>query len=304
MTLKLGTRGSDLALEQTESVRDAVRAETERVIVETSGDAFEGEIEELGVQGAFVRDLDVRVVEGGLDGAVHSMKDMPTERPDNLEVAAVLERGKSGDVLVSEEGYTLDELPEGATVGTSSKRRKAQLFRERGDLSVEGLRGNVDTRVEKVTGRYDGDDETEYDAAVLSEAGIERLGLDTPYERLPPDRFVPSANQGIVAVVAVDGTDAFETLHGADDPRTRVVATAERVVLSRVGGGCIAPIGVHASIEGDKIRIRGDGLSGDGEESVNIDRRYPLQSYIEGAEEFADEMVERGADELVREASE
>jgi len=227
--------------------------------------------------------------------------------PEGLEVAAVLERGKSGDVLVSEEGWALDELPEGATVGTSSKRRRAQLLRERGDLNVEGLRGNVDTRVEKVTGAYDGDSEgddgPEYDAAVLSEAGIERLGLEAPYEPLPVDRFVPSANQGIVAVVAVDGTDAFETLHEADDPRTRVVATAERIVLSRVGGGCIAPIGVHASIEGDKIRIRGDALSGDGEDSVNIDRRYPVQSYIEGAEGFAKEMVERGADELIRGAS-
>lgn len=303
MTLKLGTRGSDLALEQTERVQNALHAETERVIVETSGDAFEGEIAELGVQGAFVRDLDLRVVEGELDGAVHSMKDMPTERPDDLEVAAVLERGFSCDVLVSADGYTLDELPEGATVGTSSKRRKAQLLRERGDLNVEGLRGNVDTRVDKVTGEYDGDDETEYDAAVLSEAGIERLGLDAPYEPLPFDGFVPSANQGIVAVVAVDGTDAFEALHEADHPRSRVVATAERIVLSRVGGGCIAPIGVHAKVEGDKIRIRSDALSADGEDSVNIDRRYPVQSYIEGAEEFADEMVKRDADELVREAS-
>ncbi|MFP4188262.1 MAG: hydroxymethylbilane synthase [Halobacteriales archaeon] len=297
--MKLGTRGSDLALEQVRHVEDALPYDydVERVVVETSGDSFEGDIAELGTQGAFVRELDLRVVDGELDGAVHSMKDMPTERPDDLEVAAVLRRAPEHDVLVSTDGAALDELDEGAVVGTSSRRRRAQLLRERDDLNVERLRGNVDTRVEKVV---DGD----YDAAVLSEAGLDRLDLDAPYTRLPLDGFVPSANQGIVAVVALDGTDAFERIAEADDKKTRVVATAERVVLSRVGGGCIAPIGVHARIEGDRIRIRADVLSSNGDESVSLDRRYSVESYIEGAHEMADEMVDRGADELLREASE
>jgi hydroxymethylbilane synthase len=203
---------------------------------------------------------------------------------------------------VTPEGATLDELEEGATVGTSSRRRRAQLLRERDDLNVERLRGNVDTRVEKVL-----DDETAYDAAVLSEAGIVGLELDVEYdmgyERLPIDGFVPSANQGIVAVVAVDGTDEFERLTRADHKRTRVVSTAERVVLSRVGGGCIAPVGVHARIKGDRMRLRADALSSDGDESVNLDRRYDVRSYIEGAEELAEEMIDRGAKELLREAA-
>jgi hydroxymethylbilane synthase len=297
--VKLGTRGSDLALEQARRVEEALPYDydVERVVVETSGDAFEGDIAELGTQGAFVRELDMRVVEGELDGAVHSMKDMPTERPEGLEVAAVLKRSPEHDVLVTPEGAELDELDEGTTVGTSSRRRRAQLLRERGDLNVERLRGNVDTRVEKVV-------EGEYDAAVLSEAGVDRLGLEVPYTRLPIEGFVPSANQGIVAVVAVDGTEAFDSIAEADHRRTRVVATAERIVLSRVGGGCIAPIGVHARIEGDRIRLRADVLSTDGGESVSLDRRYPVESYIEGAEEMAGEMVDRGADELLREASE
>jgi len=300
--VKLGTRGSDLALEQTQRAQDALGFDTESVVVETSGDSFEGDIQELGTQGVFVRELDLRVVDGELDAAVHSMKDMPTERPEGLEVAAVLERVASHDVLVTEEGKTLDELEEDATVGTSSRRRRAQLLRERDDLNVERLRGNVDTRVEKVL-----DDETAYDAAVLSEAGIVGLELDVEYEveyeRLPIDGFVPSANQGIVAVVAVDGTDEFERLTQADHKRTRVVSTAERIVLSRVGGGCIAPVGVHARIEGDRIRLRADALSSDGDESVNLDRRYDVRSYIEGAEELADEMIDRGAKELLREAA-
>lgn len=300
--MKLGTRGSDLALEQTQRVQDALSFETEAVVVETSGDSFEGDIEELGTQGVFVRELDLRVVDGDIDAAVHSMKDMPTERPEDLEVAAVLERVASHDVLVTPEGATLEELEEGATVGTSSRRRQAQLLRKRDDLSVERLRGNVDTRVEKVL-----DDETAYDAAVLSEAGVVGLELDEEYdvgyERLPLEEFVPSANQGIVAVVAMDNTDEFELLTQADHKRTRVVATAERIVLSRVGGGCIAPVGVHAQIQGDRILIRTDALSSDGKESVNLDRRYDIRSYIEGAEEIAEEMIERGAKELLREAA-
>ena len=300
--MKLGTRGSDLALEQTQRVQDALSFETEAVVVETSGDSFEGDIEELGTQGVFVRELDLRVVDGDIDAAVHSMKDMPTERPEDLEVAAVIERVASHDVLVTPEGATLEELEEGATVGTSSRRRQAQLLRKRDDLSVERLRGNVDTRVEKVL-----DDETAYDAAVLSEAGVVGLELDEEYdvgyERLPLEEFVPSANQGIVAVVAMDNTDEFELLTQADHKRTRVVATAERIVLSRVGGGCIAPVGVHAQIQGDRILIRTDALSSDGKESVNLDRRYDIRSYIEGAEEIAEEMIERGAKELLREAA-
>jgi len=274
----------------------------ERVVVETSGDSFEGDIEKLGKQGVFVRELDLRVADGDLDAAVHSMKDMPTERPEGLEVAAVLERSASHDVLVTEDGGTLDELKEGATVGTSSRRRKAQLLRERDDLEIESLRGNVDTRVEKIL-----DDETVYDAAVLSEAGIVGLNLDAEYgveyERLPLDTFVPSANQGVVAVVAMDDTDAFERLTQADHKGTRVVATAERIVLSRVGGGCIAPIGVRATVQGDRILIRADVLSSDGNESVNLNRRYDLRSYIEGAKEIADEMIDRGAKELLRGAA-
>ena len=300
--MKLGTRGSDLALEQTQRVQDALSFETEAVVVETSGDSFEGDIEELGTQGVFVRELDLRVVDGDIDAAVHSMKDMPTERPEDLEVAAVLERVASHDVLVTPEGATLEELEEGATVGTSSRRRQAQLLRKRDDLSVERLRGNVDTRVEKVL-----DDETAYDAAVLSEAGVVGLELDEEYdvgyERLPLEEFVPSANQGIVAVVAMDNTDEFELLTQADHKRTRVVATAERIVLSRVGGGCIAPVGVHAQIQGDRILIHTDALSSDGKESVNLDRRYDIRSYIEGAEEIAEEMIDRGAKELLREAA-
>ncbi|MDY6779278.1 MAG: hydroxymethylbilane synthase, partial [Halobacteria archaeon] len=206
MKIRLGTRGSDLALKQTQRVADSVSGdvETEAVVVETAGDRSESaKYSEIGGQGVFVREIDARVVDGEVDAAVHSMKDMPTDRPEELEVAAVLERDTPYDVLVTQEGQEIDELDEGAVVGTSSMRRRAQLRRHRDDLEIEPLRGNVDTRVGKMA-------EGDYDAVVLSGAGLERLGdgIDVDYETqvLHVDRFVPSANQGIIAVVAVDGS--------------------------------------------------------------------------------------------------
>jgi hydroxymethylbilane synthase len=150
-TLRLATRGSDLALRQAATVREALsdrRHEVELVEVETTGDQVQDElIHRLGKTGAFVRSLDQRVLDGELDAAVHSMKDMPTEQPDELVVAGVPERAAAGDVLVTPDGSDLADLPEGATVGTSSLRRQAQLLATRPDLDVEPLRGNVDTRV-------------------------------------------------------------------------------------------------------------------------------------------------------------
>ncbi|MDY6764784.1 MAG: hydroxymethylbilane synthase [Halobacteria archaeon] len=299
--MKLGTRGSDLALIQTQRVRSRlsdIGVESEYEIVKTSGDRFQDlDYSKIGGQGVFVRELDALVVEGELDGAVHSMKDMPTERPADLVVAAVPERAAAGDVLVTTDGKDIDDLREGAVVGTSSLRRRAQLKRYRPDLEVKNLRGNVDTRVEKLR-------EGEYDAIVLSGAGLERMDIDIPYERLNPDDFVPSANQGVIAVVAMDGTDAFDALHKIDDPATRVTTTAERVIISRIGGGCVVPMGAFARIEGENILIRTEVLSLDGSEEVKVERRVPVQDYYEEAKDIAEEMIEKGGKELVERTAE
>lgn len=293
--IRFATRGSDLALQQTRRVQNQIDAESRFEVVESTGDRFsEAEYSELGAQGVFVRELDLRVVEGSLDAAVHSMKDMPTERPEGLEIAAVLERDTPYDVLVSGDGSDLDELPAGAVVGTSSMRRQAQVLRYRDDLEVEDLRGNVPTRLEKLR---DGD----YDAVVLSAAGLERLGLDVDYVVLDPDHFVPSPNQGTVAVVAVEDSEAFSVLRAADDRRARVETTAERTVLDRVGGGCVVPMGVLARIHGEDIVVRAEVLSPGGGE-VKLERRYPLENYLEGAEDVADELLEQGAGDIVEEA--
>ncbi|GGK67574.1 hydroxymethylbilane synthase [Haloarcula sebkhae] len=358
-TLQLATRGSDLALRQAATVRDSLssrRLAVELVEVETTGDQIRDElIHRLGKTGAFVRSLDEKVLDGELDAAVHSMKDMPTERPERLVVAAVPERAAAEDVLVTPDGRSLDELPEGATVGTSSLRRKAQLLAERDDLTVEPLRGNVDTRLAKLlapslqqehqerheaeeeqtddTEESDTDEEeehpydrtveewfddlteferramerdpdVEYDAIVLAKAGLHRAGL-TRYvgmSDLDPDRFVPAPGQGALAVTAVDGDLALDIKDRLDDPQTRVETTVERTILEELGGGCVAPIGVHAHLEGGVVHTRVRVLSQDGTEEVSVGRDIPAEYHIDAAQDLAAELAEQGADDLIAEA--
>ncbi|MFY4814018.1 hydroxymethylbilane synthase [Haloarcula sp. AONF1] len=359
-TLQLATRGSDLALRQAATVRDSLssrRLAVELVEVETTGDQIRDElIHRLGKTGAFVRSLDEKVLDGELDAAVHSMKDMPTERPERLVVAAVPERAAAEDVLVTPDGRSLDELPEGATVGTSSLRRKAQLLAERDDLTVEPLRGNVDTRLAKLlapslqqehqerheaeeeqtddaedTDSDEGEEEhpydrtveewfddlteferramerdpdVEYDAIVLAKAGLHRAGL-TRYvgmSDLDPDRFVPAPGQGALAVTAVDGDLALDIKDRLDDPQTRVETTVERTILEELGGGCVAPIGVHAHLEGGVVHTRVRVLSQDGTEEVSVGRDIPAEYHIDAAQDLAAELAEQGADDLIAEA--
>jgi len=358
-TLQLATRGSDLALRQAATVRDSLssrRLAVELVEVETTGDQIRDElIHRLGKTGAFVRSLDEKVLAGELDAAVHSMKDMPTERPERLVVAAVPERAAAEDVLVTPDGRSLDELPDGATVGTSSLRRKAQLLAERDDLTVEPLRGNVDTRLAKLLApslqqehqeRHEaeqerkgnaGDPDTdedeehpydrtveewfddlteferramkrdpdiEYDAIVLAKAGLHRAGL-TRYvgmSDLDPDRFVPAPGQGALAVTAVDGDLALDIKDRLDDPQTRVETTVERTILEELGGGCVAPIGVHAHLEGGVVHTRVRVLSQDGTEEVSVGRDIPAEYHIDAAQDLAAELADQGADDLIAEA--
>jgi len=362
-TLRLATRGSDLALRQAASVRDSLsdrKLDVELVEVETRGDQIRDElIHRLGKTGAFVRALDEKVLDGEVDAAVHSMKDMPTERPPDLVVAGVPERASAADLLLTTDGTELEDLPVGAVVGTSSLRRKAQLLAARPDLEVEPLRGNVDTRIEKLLApelqaeherRVDADrdekgnaaeasaegeeyesefDESieewfdglaeierralereldvEYDAIVLAEAGLRRAGLlhHVEYARLDPASFVPAPGQGAIAITARRDSDATERIRSTlDHPRTRVETTVERTVLAELGGGCIAPIGVHAKLQGKHVHTTARILSGDGEEEVQASRDLPVDDHANAAAEFADALAERGADDLIAEARE
>ncbi|WP_435068188.1 hydroxymethylbilane synthase [Haloplanus sp. C73] len=352
-TIRLATRGSDLALRQTASVSDrlsARRLDVDVVEVSTRGDEIRDElIHRLGKTGAFVRALDEKVLDGDVDAAVHSMKDMPTESPPELVVAGVPERAPAGDVLVTPDGSDLDDLPEGAVVGTSSLRRGAQLRRERPDLQVEPLRGNVDTRVEKLLApalqrehqrRLDAEDEAEgehpdafdqtaeewfdglaelerqamerdpdieYDAIVLAEAGLQRSGLldDVATTRLPKERFVPAPGQGAIAVTTRNDSDATEIVRElVDDPVTRVRTTVERTVLAELGGGCIAPIGVHAAVQGEYVHVSVQVLSLDGEEAIERTADLPITSHADAAASLAADLREEGAAELIDRARE
>jgi hydroxymethylbilane synthase len=351
-TLRLATRGSDLALRQASAVEDRLadrRTEVDLVAVETHGDQLREElIHRLGKTGAFVRAVDERVLDGDCDAAVHSMKDVPTEFPDELVVAGVPKRAPPHDVLVTPDGGSIADLPEGAVVGTSSLRRTAQLLAERPDLEVEPLRGNVDTRIEKLLApsrqreherrmeaeesgeeEEEGDEDydrtveewfddlteierralgrdwaTEYDAIVLAEAGLERIGLlpHVAYERLPVSRFVPAPGQGALAVTALDGEFAEHVRERADHPRTRVETTVERTILETLGGGCVAPVGIHATLRGEFVHATVRVLSRDGTEEVSASRDLPVGDHAEAARAFAEDLAERGADDLIEAA--
>ena len=358
-TLRLGTRGSNLALRQASTVVETLesrRLSAELVEVETTGDQLRDElIHRLGTTGAFVRSLDEKVLSGDLDGAIHSMKDMPTDQPEGLVVAGIPKRAAPGDVLVTPDGSTLAELPEGATVGTSSLRRGAQLLAERDDLDIKPLRGNVDTRVEKLLaparqrehetrveaaesdaddsedGDEGGDDEpefertveewfndlaeierralerevdTEYDAICLAEAGLERSGLlhHLDYQRLDPTSFVPAPGQGALAVTTLDG-ELAESLHDVlDEPRTRVETTVERTILGELGGGCVAPVGIYARLQGEVVTTTVRVLAQDGSEEVAATRDVPVERHAEAATAFAEDLADQGAGRLIDEA--
>jgi len=354
--LRLATRWSDLALRQAATVQERLadrRTDVELVEVETTGDELREElIHRLGTTGAFVRSLDEQVLAGEVDAAVHSMKDVPTEAPESLVIAGVPERGPAHDVLVTPDGGDLADLPEGATVGTSSLRRGAQVLASRPDLTIEPLRGNVDTRVEKllaphlqseherrldagereddpdgsgsdegkvfdqsVEAWFDGlaeverralerDVDTEYDAIVLAAAGLERIGLDhhVPTTRLPPEEFVPAPGQGALAVAAVDGDGAERLNDRLDHPRSRVETTVERTILGELGGGCVAPLGVYALLEGSVVSTTVRVLSRDGTEEVAASRDLTVERHVEAAEDFAADLADRGAAELIERA--
>jgi hydroxymethylbilane synthase len=260
----IGTRGSKLAIIQAEKVCKCLKELGYESIIKTApslGDIMvEKGLYEMPEKGVFVKKLDRLLLEGKIDLAVHSMKDIPVERDEDkrLEVSAVLPRDSPYDALVSRCRYRLKDMPEGAVIGTSSVRRKFQFLNYMNmnakgvKVRIKDIRGNVDTRMEKL-GRG------EYDGVILAEAGLERLGLDFDgeYERemLNMDPFVPSPGQGIIAVVSRKGSKQSEILREIDDDGTRIEAEVEEEVLKIIGGGCSRPVGVHACCKGEWVEL-------------------------------------------------
>jgi len=262
--LRIGSRGSALALWQARSIAQALVGATgiepEIVIIKTSGDKFQQtSFSQIGTKGVFIKELEDALLDGRIDLAVHSMKDVPTEMPDGLTIAAIGKREDVRDALLSASGATLASLPQGARVGTSSLRRQSQLLYARRDLLMLELRGNVDTRIEKLK-------RGDYDAIVLAKAGLDRLGLSENISQvLPHDVSLPAAGQGAIGIEARAGdAETLRVLIALEDPETRGAVTAERSALAGLGGGCQVPIGAWGRIENGKLWLDVAVLAADG----------------------------------------
>lgn len=288
--LRIGTRGSKLALIQAEMVQSLLAkngVESKLIIVQTSGDNFADKpFREAGI-GAFVKNIDDLMLKGDIDIAVHSMKDVPTKRPKEIGVCAVMPRAAPYDVLIFER-----PLGEGATIGTSSLRRHAQLARYYPLYNRRQIRGNVDTRMRKLRA-------SEFDAVILAEAGLERLGIRINKKRLP---FIPSPNQGIIAVMANQEIDEFEAVAKINDKQTLIEAMVERVIMVALGGGCLVPLGILARAEGEFVNVVAEVLSLDGQRVVRLTDRIPADNYEKNSKAFAQRLKENGADLLIAEA--
>jgi hydroxymethylbilane synthase len=258
--LRIGTRGSRLARWQSAHVAEAIAGlpdapPTVEQVIRTEGDesAIEGvPIESGGEVGVFVRRIERALLEGEIDLAVHSLKDLPTVQPDGLRIAAVTKRLDPRDALVSREGWTVDELPRGARVGTSSPRRRCQLLHRRPDIEVVPVRGNVDTRVGKVQ-------EGGLDAVVLALAGLQRLELaELPVRPIEPQQCLPAVGQAALAIECrADDTPVVELLSQLDHPHSRACTTAERAFLRQLGAGCQAPAAAWAVSYGSDLQVTG-----------------------------------------------
>jgi len=256
--LRLATRGSTLALAQAGLAAAALRAHaevrTEIVVIRTRGDVQPSTpVSELPGEGWFTSELENALLDGRADAAVHSAKDLPSTLASGLRVVAHLERGDPRDALVlrTEDGLApiggIEDLPQGATVGTSSPRREAWLHSLRPDLRIVAMRGNVDTRLRKL-------DDGEIDAMVLACAGLDRIGRgDRATVRLDPQTFVPAPAQGAVAIECREDADAGRLIAAADHPATTFAVVAERTVLDQLGGGCRLPLGAWARRQGDAL---------------------------------------------------
>jgi hydroxymethylbilane synthase len=247
----VGTRGSRLALVQTDITLAALRAAHpdatfETCTITTSGDKSTASLSEIGGRGVFVIEIERALLAGDIDIAVHSLKDLPSEETPGLTIAATLTREDPRDAIVSRSGATLAELPAGATVATGSPRREVQVLAARPDVRVSDIRGNVDTRVRKV-------DDGEYDAVVLAAAGLKRLGLlKRASQVFELEEMLPAVGQGALAVqVRTDDADALALVALADDPATRAAVTAERAFERKLGGGCHAAIGAYGTVGGN-----------------------------------------------------
>jgi len=299
-SLIIGSRGSALAVRQAEIVRARLAAHYPHLtfslkLIRTSGDRLaDRPLTAFGGKGLFIKELEEALRAGEIDLAVHSLKDMPAELPEGLQLAAILEREDPRDALVTRTGEgTVRTLPKGAIVGTSSLRRLAQLRAMRPDLDIRPLRGNVDTRLRKL-------DEGHYEAIILAAAGLVRLGLEARIvERIPTEVMIPAIGQGAIAVeTRAEDDDVTALVARLDHPPTRAATMAERAFLHRLGGGCHVPIAAHAELVSDepaRLLLRGMIASPDGTRLLKAHISGPLTEAVALGHQLAERLIAEGA---------
>jgi hydroxymethylbilane synthase len=307
VTLRLGTRASALARTQSQTVADAITAATgtpvELVHIETDGDRSSSAIAQLGGTGVFVTAIRRALLEGSIDLAVHSYKDLPTASEPGLVLAAVPLRADARDALVARDGLTLGELPAGSRIGTGAPRRVAQLRALGLGLDVVPIRGNVDTRLARVSGR--GGENADLDAVVLARAGLARLGrLDVITETLDPLQLLPAPAQGALAVECRTADARTRELLGRlEDPAARACVSAERSTLAALEAGCSAPVAAYAEVaEGDRgpeLFLRASVTALDGSDAVRGSVTGPLADATDLGRALAAELLDRGAAQLM-----
>jgi len=294
---RLGTRGSRLARWQADWVAAqlaGIGVDVEIVRITTTGDARQrGPIEQIGSQGVFTKEIQRALLSGEIDVAVHSLKDLPTESVPGLGLAAVPERESPADVLVSSQGK-FDSLPPGACVGTGSIRRRAQLLYARADLSIEDIRGNVETRLEKL-------DEGQYDAIVLAEAGLLRLELEHRIsELLPRDLILPAVGQGALGIeTRSDDHQLNHRLSQLNHADSWAAVTAERMLLATLRGGCLAPIGAYGYVEQEQLYLDAVVLDRQGTCRLAVSVFGPTVAAQQLGMEAAENLLLRGAADLI-----
>jgi hydroxymethylbilane synthase len=298
--VRIGTRGSPLALWQARHVADRLRPlsaprPVELVEIETAGDRVRDlALTQIGGDGVFTKEIQRALLECAVDVAVHSLKDLPTTPVANLVLAAVPARGPAGDVFVSRRHRRFDDLPAGAVVATSSLRRRAQALYRRPDLRLVNLRGNVETRLRKLR-------EQDLDAVILAQAGLERLGLaEHITEILDPLWMLPAVGQGALGLECrADDPEVRALLEPLNDPPTRRAVLAERAVLRGLGGGCLVPIGAAGRVEGTQLSLRAAVLPPDGTGRVAAEISGPAAEAEALGQQLAEELLARGARALL-----
>ncbi len=299
-TLKIATRKSPLALWQAEFVRSSLLAahpglEVELVTMTTQGDKIlDVPLAKIGGKGLFIKELEQGMLAGEADIAVHSMKDVPMELPQGFGLPVICRREVPLDAFVSHEYARIEDLPQGARVGTSSLRRSSQLLHKRPDLEILSLRGNVQTRLSKL-------DNGDFDAIILASAGLVRLELEARIRsRIPAETMLPAVGQGAVGIECREGDeDIISLISFLDDKQTNLCVSAERAFNHRLEGGCQVPIAGHAILEGDELWLRGLVASVDGREVVSGETRGPAAEGESLGTALAEDLLSRGAGRLL-----